>query len=250
MRKKILVFVLILVAGVGYAQTAKEKKLRWDYPVKLNTEKWKQLRDQLKTVEERRAVFQIPENILSSLSTEDLTDICLDYPFLVLDFIGSSHERALDRLFETFNGISELVKRKDAVNGLVHWYENAVQNLSFLNGDASNLEKGRFTYEIKVAELLLGHCQLPDDANKDGYAKIVGLLLNCYEKMHAYPESFGGYAFGVNCYSRAKIISRIDARIYEKIPQGSKNPLFTMAVPDTQAMRIIDEWSYEIINRK
>jgi hypothetical protein len=247
MRKK-LVLVLILVVGVVYAQTGKEKP--WDYPVKLNTEKWVQLRDQLKTVEERRAVFQIPEDILSSLSTEDLTDICLDYPFLITDFIGTSHERALDRLFETFNGISELVKRKDAVNGLVLWYENAVQNLSFLNGDASNIQKGRFTYEIIVAELLLGRCQLPDDAGKDDYAKTVGILLSCYEKMHAYPESFGGYSFGVNCYSRAKIISRMDARIYEKIPRGSENPLFTMAEPDTQAMRVIDEWSYEIINQK
>jgi hypothetical protein len=46
------------------------------------------------------------------------------------------------------------------------------------------------------------------------------------------------------------IVWRIDALIYEKIPQGSKNPLFIRSVPDTQAMQVIDELSYKIINEK
>jgi hypothetical protein len=123
-------------------------------------------------------------------------------------------------------------------------------NCSFLDSDASDIEKGWFTYKIITAELLLSRCQLPDDVNKDEYTKIVRLLLNCYEKMPLYPESFGRYSFGGNCFSRAKIISKIDAKIYEKIPQGSNNQLFTMSIPDTNAMRVIDELSYKIINEK
>jgi hypothetical protein len=198
----------------------------WDYPVKTNTEEWKQLREQLKTVEVRRAVFQIPEDILSSLSTEGLTDICLDYPLLVTD-LGTSHERALDRLFETFNGIGELIKRKDAVNELLHWYENAVQNFSiFLDGSVS-AEKGRFTFKIMVAELLLARCQVAEDAGKDDYAEIVQHLVCGYEKMLAYPEAFGGYSWDFNYFSRLKVMLKIDERIMDDIPHGFENHLFT-----------------------
>ncbi|MDR2773904.1 MAG: hypothetical protein LBC19_04020 [Tannerella sp.] len=247
MKHKILIYtVLSLVTCALSAQDVAGRKVTWDYPVKTYTKEW----EQLKTVQERRGICQMPADVLSSLSTEDLTDICMRYPLLIADFIGTSHDRALDSLFKNFNGVRELMKRKDAVKGLLHWYENAIQNLSFLTGDASDIEKGRLTYKIIVAELLLSHCQLSDDAQKDDYAKIVRILLNCYEKMPEYPESFGGYSFGANCYSRAKIISRIDASIYEKIPGGSNNQLFTRAEPDAQAMRVIDELSYKLIDEK
>ncbi|MDR2773905.1 MAG: hypothetical protein LBC19_04025 [Tannerella sp.] len=190
----------------------------WDYPVKPSTGEWEQLR----TVEERRAVCQIPEDILSSLSTEDLTDICMQYPLLIADFTGSVRDRALDLLFENFNGVRELFQREDASKGLLKWYRCAIQNFSFLDSDASDIEKGRFTYKILIAELLLS--KAPDDAD---YVEMVRLLVCSREKMPEYPESFGLYSWDYNCFARAKIMLKINERIIDEIPQGFENPFFT-----------------------
>jgi hypothetical protein len=215
-------------------------ELVWDYPVKLFTEEW----NQLPSAEERRAVCQIPEDILSSLSTEDLTDICMEYPLLVADF-WSSHDRTLDSLLQNFNGIRELLQREDASKGLLRWYRCAMQNLSFLTGDASNVEKGWFTYKIHAAELLFTRCNAPDSAD---YVEIVQHLVCGYEKMPAYPESFGGYSLDVNRYSRAKVMFKIDERIMDEIPHGFENYLFThRPIYDDEKEQIMIEYKQAII---
>jgi hypothetical protein len=199
--------------------TCKED-LVWDYPVKLFTEEW----EQIKTTEERFGICQIPEDVLSSLSTEDLTDICMEYPLLVADFLYSSRDRILDSLFNHFNGFRELFQREDVSKGLLKWYRCAMLNCSFLDSDASNIEKGWFTYKIMAAELLFSRYQSLDEAE---YFEILHHLVCGYEKMFEYPESFSVYSMGFNGFSRAKIMFKINAGIIDEIPQGFENYIFT-----------------------
>ena len=199
--------------------------LPWDYPIKPKTEEWNQF-----GAKERRDVLQIPEDILASLSTDDLAHICMKFPILHTSAAFSPiNERGLDSLFKRFNGVRELIKRKDASKALLKWYKCAIQNRSFLFEDVTNVEMGGYVLDITMAELILSRYQLPDDADKDNYVEIVQHLSCGAEKMLELQEYFGLYALEINCIARAKIMFKIDEQIIDEIPQGFNNPLFTGA---------------------
>ena len=239
-----LLLLFIFYTLTAYTQPATEKKLPWDYPVKPGMEEW----EQLKTPQERIAICQIPSDILTSLSTQDLAYICMQYPNLLVTVFWSPYERGLDSLYREFNGIRELLKRKDAFKGLLNWYNATLQNLSFLNEDVPLVEKGFFSLRIAIAELLLSRCQLSDDPNNN-YVDIVRHLVRGYEKKFAYPESFTDYSFSINCFSRAKIISKMDEQYIDRMSMSGSNSIFTRKHLDEQTRRAIDNLSYQIIKR-
>ena len=105
------------------------KSLAYDYPVKPGTPQWKQLRSN----EEKIKACLIPDNILSSLSTQDLLDVCLEYPLLNNIYAFADIEKGIDKLFKDFNGIRELAKRPDALDKFVNEYKNRVGKIEALN---------------------------------------------------------------------------------------------------------------------
>lgn len=246
MKCKKLLVIFCMVVGVVNAQTVREKKLPWDYPVKLGMKEW----EQLDTRQKRLNACQIPIDVLSSLSTEDLTEICMQTHLVMEVFHYSSYEIGLDSLFKNFNGIRELFKRKDVAKGLLKWYENAIQNLSYLEGDATDVQKGRFTLNIAVMELLFTRYFSPDDALKKNYLEILQILVDGYEKMFMYPESFAGFSFSINIYSRAHQIIKISEQNLEKIPQKDKNRIFISGALDEETLNVINELSYQLIKER
>ena len=83
--KKLVIVLFSLVTSAVNAQLPWEYTVRpgmWDYPVKPGMEEWRQLQSHTEMV----SVCQIPEEILSSLSTEDLAELCLRYP-MYTDFL-------------------------------------------------------------------------------------------------------------------------------------------------------------------
>ena len=107
MRKFNLMITIISLSFVSFAAMAQEKKTVWDYPVKPGTEEWKKFTSN----EEMVNACQIPEKILSTLSTEDLMELCLQYPLIYDVFAFENLNHGLDKLFDDFNGIRELYQR-------------------------------------------------------------------------------------------------------------------------------------------
>ena len=218
--------------------------LAWDYPVKPGSDEW----EQIESTHGRIAICQIPEDILTSLATEDLTDICLHYPLLNFDlFFYRPHEIGLDMLFQKFNGVRELFNREDALSAILNWYSCAMQNLSYLDSEATDAEKGAFVLRIAAATLLLSRCQATDEPIIEDDVKIVKLLLCGYEKMPLYSNGFGSESFAASCFTRAKIMTRIDEQTLAKIPQGSNNPLFIRCDLDEETRLAIDEMTCQFI---
>jgi len=241
---KLYIVVFCLFTCWVNAQTP--KKVAWDYPVKQGTEAWNRTR----THAERVAVCQIPENLLSSISTKDLAEICLKYPVLFETLYSSNtYDSGLDRLFEEFNGIAELFKRSEVSKALLNQYQEKMQNLSYLEGKSTDTQKGLFILDIAVIELLLSRYQSPDDKNNENYIVIMQFLITGYEKKLLYPKSFGGLSFGINLFARTKILIKLDKQNLEKIPEKDINLIFSRGEFDEPTMRNINELSYQIIKK-
>ena len=218
-------------------------ELAWDYPVKPwteegeLTEEWKHL-----TRQDRINICQIPADVLSSLSTEELTDVCMQYPRLLECTALSPPDRGLDSLFKNFNGVRELFQRDDSFMGLLNWYGCALQNLEAPD------DTGYSPSIVAAATLILSRYQSPDVANIENYVEIVQHLVCGYEKMIKYPDLYSGWSLAINCFTRAKILITIDEHNLEIIPQGYSNLLFTMRYLDEPTRCAIDELSCQIIN--
>jgi len=220
-----------------------QKVLIWDYPVKPGSEEW----EKHTTIQERIDAVQVPEIILSILSTEELTYLCLENPMGSL-FVYSPFDRGLDTIFVRYNCFRELLSRHDAVMGLLNWYLCTMQNLSLLKGDASDSDKGQIVRKIATITLLLTRCPMPDETKAENLKEILKLLYCGYEKMFKYPDLFGSASFEYSFYTRAKIIIALDEKNLEQIPQMGKNQVFINGKYDEITKVIINDLSCQLIN--
>ena len=215
----------------------------WDYPVKPGTEEWKQF----KSHEEKRSACQIPEELLSSLSTDDLADLCMRYPLLGDILAFDNKNSALDKLFRDFNGIRELYKRKDVSSNLNGRYTDKIQSFSFLNGSSTSLEKGFFLLSVDVLELLLSRIDNNGSEDKKVLKEVLQNLVTGYEKRFNYHDYFKG-GFKSNFFARANIIAKIDSAFIDSLPNKELNFVFNSGwVYDEETLRIIDQFSYRLI---
>ena len=232
-------------------ETIYQKEVPWDYPVKPGTEEW----EQLSTIQEARDACQIPEDVLSSLSTEDLMQICMQYPFFKFIYMSSTFDGGLEHTFDSFNGLRELFRRDDALKELMKQYRCRIQNWDFFwNGKASDVEKGWYDLDLRCLEILLSHYQLPVDS-KENYKDILQYLFCGYEivylKRLLETDFFGSeqWVTGSNSYSRAQLILKIDEQILELIPPRTPwNCIYVNGRIDKPILRTLDELTCQIIH--
>ena len=90
------------------------------------------------TLEEMQSACQIPDDVLPNLSTEELVQICMDYP-LFGNYLAYDNETfGIKKVMAGFNGFEELKKRTDAAEKLLDRYANV--NVMALNEDRVNAE--------------------------------------------------------------------------------------------------------------
>jgi len=156
----------------------------------------------------------IPEEILSSLSTEDLTGICLKYPLLnnTLGYYGKLYEYWLNG----FNGYWELFKRNDALNELMKHYNCLMQEISLLSIQEPSLERAFLRRDIDNYEFLIGlYTQKADNLPKKECKKMLQSLLCAYEKEIVLTSANSSFPY--NLRARANLINKINPIFFEKM---------------------------------
>lgn len=98
----------------------------YKYPVYQGGEGWAAAQDRGAL----REMLEIPEDILTSMSTEDLIETVLAYPCFNDMYFYDSKQQGFKVLAETFNGARELLDRKDAASILLNKYDTIIRNQS------------------------------------------------------------------------------------------------------------------------
>lgn len=209
-------------------------ELLWDYPVKPGMEEWKQLQ----TNREMLDACQIPENILSSLSTKELAAVCLQYPLLITTmFSFNIPDNGIDVLFDEFNGIRELYKRDGGAAELLDLYNCQLKNCTLLkNENFSDLDKGSFVFLVYTLEYLLSRAT-------DNYSEVLQSLVTGYEKQSKYHPIYFT-SLSKNFFSRGHIIVKI---CDECLNEEQKNKIFGYSALTDKEMDLINTLSYLLI---
>jgi hypothetical protein len=221
---------------IGYKEL-----LVWNYPVKPGMPEWAQLG----STEEMYDTCMIPEDILPSLSTEDLTKICLQHPLLSIFSAQTNWMYGIELQFENFNGLRELFQREGVANELLKWYNKMLQKVESMCTNNNDFDM----LDVSNIEALFCKYQKHENDADYIYVEVLKHLVSWYETKLMYKEVFGSYSFRSNYLSRAIIIEKISPGILiERIPQGEKNPVFLNG--DSYyagTYEIINELSYKLI---
>ena len=129
--RKIFVAVLLLCVGIPYFGGCSMKNKNnlgsewsggvYDFPIKPGTDEWIALESTLNRV----AACQLPEEVLQGISTEDLAETVLRYPF-IMEMMAAydTFSMGFSATLRKFNGMTELVEREDAATVLLARYQS------------------------------------------------------------------------------------------------------------------------------
>ncbi|RCX18579.1 hypothetical protein DFP94_106113 [Fontibacillus phaseoli] len=110
----------------------------YEYVVKPNTAEW----IKLTSTEEKVKATQIPEEILSKMTTKALVETVLKYPLLPNMYAFNTQQQGFDAVLSSFNGLQELLKRSDA-SLEIQQYQNKLS--IFKTTDSVSIAQGVYT---------------------------------------------------------------------------------------------------------
>jgi hypothetical protein len=139
---KILTKNLVIIILFTISLKAQENSNAWDFPIKPGKPEWKTYI----THADKIAALQIPETILKNMSTNHLMEICLTYPFFDEIWAYNNIQDGFEYVIKDFNGLQELLSRKDAGSKLLFRYKN--MSAGIVNKDWSLLQQGTYTANI------------------------------------------------------------------------------------------------------
>lgn len=199
MRNIVIGIAFLLFCSIMNAQ---EKK--WDYPIKPGTSEW----NSLTTYQERLDKIQIPDAVLKSLSTKDLVDICMDYPFTVAIYSFNTINEGLKNSTILFNGFRELLTRKDNYKYLKEYLDDINLVTEISQRDVSSV--GYSIVKATIAEGFLAFDDVLQNADiqqkKDLSSKISQLVKFKKDK----PQYFSNMSLTASALILSKVIFQLD----------------------------------------
>ena len=121
--KLAIVFMAIFIfagATISYASVEVSNDTNYtintpyQYPLTAGTDAWGALMNHAEKVD----LCQIPEDILSLMTTEALAETVLSYPLLLDMYVWDSTTTGYKVIAATFNGLAELERRPDGLSTL------------------------------------------------------------------------------------------------------------------------------------
>lgn len=178
-------FALVLTIYVNTTFAQQEASGTFRYPFLPGDELWQKY----ETHRERVAALQIPADILPRLTTKELLQVCLDYPYL-LDFLfGDDLQSGMEILFSEFNGFQELLKRKDAGSVFLEECGNFT-NMTKTFESVTGKERGRYSFKEIVLGMLIAQDEIIDCIQEDQMKTLAETMHENLSIKDLYPQTF------------------------------------------------------------
>ena len=189
MKKRTLI-LLAFQASFLLAAAQKTIDRKYEFPVKPGSGTWRSFTTHKQMVE----ATKLPEKIATSLTTKALLETCLDYPLLGDIMLHNSPQRGLEVASRNFNGLQQLMERKDVALHAANTYQK------LLATDVDKLpaldEKGKLTFQLSFIELLLSQKSILATVDKKGVDPLRSYLAKARSFKTAHTDVFGVTSYG------------------------------------------------------
>ncbi len=203
------------------------------YPIVPGTDAWKEL----KTHEEMIAVTQIPPDVLEHMSTRALVTTVLDYPLYGDVFAYNSRQQGFDRIAESFNGLQELLRRKDAAREVVAVYVD-MDPLATESGWTLEQE-GEFSHQFTYVELLLAQDELLGQLSPERRLELLELTWDKVRAKQRRSDVFGVWSLGTSALLSGKILMLDQPGLFHLESRRVRAFLKDGARPDIAALNAV-----------
>lgn len=237
--KKVISLFMAFTCLWAVAQVSQRATTGWDYPFHPGDEQWKSYT----SPQERIAALQIPEDKLKSISTSDLLNVCLEFPYTMDMLAFDSPEIGFNAVCKEFNGYRELLTRQDLADALLAKCEDIpVEIDSILNKD--ELTQGDYSFRCYVLFYMMGLDEVTSSLNSEKMGLFTSSIRTATEKMKDYPDIFG------ISYKQGMKISTLKQRTYN--PQYNYTTRLTQNGYSVRVRKLISEdySSLEIVRVK
>jgi hypothetical protein len=239
----------------------------WDYPFHESKDSIIGLLNIFRRMD--NGEYQIPEDVLSALTTEELVEICFQVPAyfaycisLATDWGKYPHcNDCMDYIFSIFNGFRELYSREDFVFEIFKRYDDMICNIAAVCSKDAVIQPSTsgFTdasYKLKPniiqdMEMLIGHYRTDNEDAIEIYTEILRRLMDAYHAMLMFPEVFKSSYVSGNYIARMNMIENITpGTLMSKVGStwySNKIPCYYGWNTKMVEGRIVNELSYELI---
>lgn len=225
---KIATLICIIIFTLSMFPTAMTAQVENDYPfsIKPGTDEWKNLPSHAERVKR----LQLPETVLKSMSTQDLIDACKQYPFLTEIVFYNSLQEGFENVAKDFNGLRELLNRKDAASRILKHYQKL--DPEKYNVEWPQVKQGRYSFEILFVEMLLAQDEVLGSLNKDQRRQLLGESIKKMDGKMAHPNVYGLLSLNPSALVMGRIMQRENSRSFTQDFRGSqKTGIFLKKAP-------------------
>ena len=143
-------------------------------------------------IKKRLDALQIPDAILSSISTAGLLETFLEFPYLIDIHFGKNYQNAFDGLLIKFNGLRELLKRPDFTDALIEKYISLSEEVKGVRM-LSFVEQGKFSLHHFALEIMLAQDAVIENLSEEQEEALFFLSLERAKMKRNYPDIFANY---------------------------------------------------------
>ncbi|MCC5937638.1 MAG: hypothetical protein JJU34_10170 [Lunatimonas sp.] len=193
------IFFWGVLLGPMDSPMAQNRDTPYDYPIRPGMEEWKSL----KTAEGRYGACQIPESILSTLTTRALAKTCLDFPLLFEVNAGNTLQDGFRGVFKLFNGLQELFRRNDAGSSLIYIYNSMdTNNLENMN----ERQKGKLSFAFTYIELVISQDEIIRNITGEDREHLRDIAIRQYTEKQRHHDVFGPFGLSTTALVLGKLI--------------------------------------------
>lgn len=194
----ITILVLLILSDFANAQTVTTPYV---YPVVPGTPQWKAL----KTQQEMLNICQVPQDILTNMATDALVTTCMSYPLFETTLIAhGGGQRGLNELLKEFNGLRELIKRKDAGACILMRYQ-AFDPLGY-DSTWSSARQGGFFMTLYNLEVLLSQDSVLSNMSVHERRVILSQTVEKFKLQQQRPKEYTGFTSTNSAFLAGRIM--------------------------------------------
>lgn len=238
--KKIIICIIWFISVNTFGQIV---DVPFDFPVRPGTKEW----SALKTEKERFLAMQIPENVLTRLTTNSLLISCINLPAFGHFGAYDTYQDGFTILASKFNGLRELVKRTDAGECLYNVYEktgeNGMKSLQFM------VDAEYWPIRLSWIELIFAQKVIYEQLNIDKKRQLLSITLDRIKMKLANKENFSDGILTTSLLI-GRLLKSLDYIEFENTYNQNetlRNFLETSSMPDKKTIDLIIKYAEDYL---
>ncbi len=207
--KKIIILLLIVFPILSFAQ----EKVTWDYPVKPGSEEWR-----FTSYAEKLQKNQPPLSLMDKLTTPQLFDLCINYPFNMDIFLFNNPNNGIRKVLNESSCWQEFIKRKDGVKTLIKIYDQTpISKIVSIN---DKHDRSRLIIDTYIIEKIISESTLIKNSDLKNQKVLLKSLMKKHDEKKEFPKKYYGYTYYSTISAILKILenqNEISSKISENI---------------------------------